>query len=120
MSGTIHGKLTPLREEHKGIMRQLSLVRASIRDSSPAADRLRGLVDGLGSRLEIHFVDEERILYKPLKLALGEDSPTSEMMREHETIQLSFERLRSGLEEFEVDESRIGELRLCLRSLQER
>ncbi len=119
MSGTKRDRFTPLREEHKGIVRQLGLVRASIKDSSPSStERLRGLIDGLGSRLETHFIDEERILYKPLKQRLGKDSPTDEMMHDHKSIHRTFERLRSGSTEYDADSSRIGDLQLCFDSLQ--
>lgn len=112
-------RLAPLREEHEGIVRQLGLVRAGVKDSSPSSKRrLRGLIDVLGSRLEAHFIDEERILYKPLKQRLGKDSPTSEMMREHRSIHRTFEEVRSGSTEYEGDGSRIGDLQLSLESLQ--
>jgi hemerythrin-like domain-containing protein len=119
MCGTKLDRLKPLREEHKVIVRQLGLVRASIKDSSPSSTkRLRGLIDDLGSRLEIHFIDEEKLLYKPLKQRLRKDSPTDEMLEEHKSIHRTFERLRSGSTQYEADRSRIGDLQLCLDSLQ--
>jgi len=119
MSGTNADRLAPLREEHERILRQLGSVQAGIKDHSPSSNRrLQGLIDGLGSRLEAHFADEERTLYKPLKQRLGKDSPISEMVREHRSIRRTFEKLRSASNEYEAHRSRIGDLRLSLDSLQ--
>jgi len=119
MTGTKADRLAPLREEHEEILRQLGLVQASLTDPLPYSKRrLRGLIDGLGSLLEAHFIDEESILYRPLKQRLGKHSPTGEMMREHRSIHRAFEKLRSGSTEYERGRSRTGDMQLSLDSLQ--
>lgn len=84
-------RLRLLREEHKGIVNQLALVRNAIGQSrSPPPEELLELISGLMSRIVKHFADEEKSVYRPLGRKLGEDSPTHQLMSEHESLRRGF------------------------------
>jgi hemerythrin-like domain-containing protein len=110
-------RIATLKNEHKGISRQLSVVRGEL-TASPPSDRLQRSIGRLESLVERHFTGEEESLYKPLKLRLGRRDPVDAMTQEHRTIRRTLRELRSSLTRCEADSSRVGELRSCFDSLQ--
>jgi hemerythrin-like domain-containing protein len=110
-------RITPLKNEHKGISRQLSVVRGEL-TASPPSDQLERSIDRLESLVEKHFTGEEESLYKPLKLRLGRRDSVDAMTQEHRTIRKTLRELRSSLTRCKADPSRAGELRSCFDSLQ--
>ncbi len=110
-------RITPLKNEHKDISRQLSLVRGELAASLPS-DELQRSIDRLESLVERHFAGEEESLYKPLKLRLGRRDSVDAMTKEHRTIRKTLRKLHSSLARCEANPGRIGELRSCFDSLQ--
>ena len=115
-------RITPLKNAHKGILRQLDLLRVGIVESPPPPEP-RGLeesIDRLESLVGTHFRDEEKNLYKPLKAKLGRDGPIDAMAHEHWLIRQTLRRLRSASVEYETDLDRIVGVRSCFDLLQSR
>ena len=110
-------RITPLKNEHKGITRQLGVVRGEL-TASPPSDQLQQSIDRLESLVGKHFTGEEESLYKPLKLRLGRKNSVDVMTQEHKTIRKTLRELRSSLARCKADSSRVGELRSCFDSLQ--
>jgi hemerythrin-like domain-containing protein len=93
---TTKDQLTILREEHRGIVQQLRLVRRSLEASRPGPqEKLHESISELGSRLEAHFDHEERTLYGLLDSRLKRSSPTSELVKEHRVIQGALRTLQT-------------------------
>jgi len=110
-------RITPLKNEHRSISRQLDVVRGEM-TASPPSDQLQRSIDRLGSLVETHFTGEEESLYKPLKLRLGRDNPVDAMTQEHRTIRRAIRELHSSFTRCKADSSRAGELRSCFDSVQ--
>jgi hemerythrin-like domain-containing protein len=103
MGGIKGNRLTPLKDEHKAIMRQLEVVRGNIEEASPSSVRaLRASLHELGARLETHFDRERETLYEPLRSALGKDSPIGSMLEGHKAMKRTYRELLSDLGNFET------------------
>ena len=112
-------RITPLKNAHGGIRRQLDSVRNAMTETPrPSPGTLRRSIDRLTSLVEAHFVDEESTLYEPLKLRLGRDNPVDAMAREHRRMRQSLGRLLSASIEYKADSSRIGDVRSRFDSLE--
>jgi len=110
-------RITPLKNEHKGISRQLNVVGGEM-TVSPPSDQLQRSIDRLESLVEKHFTGEEESLYRPLKLRLGRKNSVDAMTQEHKAIRRTLRELHSSLARWKADSSRVGELRSCFDSLQ--
>ena len=111
--------LTPLLEEHRSITQDLELIRKEITMSRlKSSERLPKLIDGLGLRIAKHFMHEEQTLYRQLKARLKEDSPTEEMIMDHESMRVEFEVLRHSCVVYESGHGSIVALRRSIDSLQ--
>jgi hemerythrin-like domain-containing protein len=110
-------RITPLKNEHKGITRQLGVVRGEL-TASPPSDQLQRSIDRLESLVEKHFTGEEESLYRPLKLRLGRKNSVDAMTQEHKTIRKALRELHSSSERCKADPSSVGGLRSCFDSLQ--
>lgn len=97
-----------LRDEHRGIMRHLGLVGRSLNapGTGPRED-FRESVSELGSRLEVHFACEERVLYAPLSARLKGRSPTEELLNDHQGIREVF----NSLNKMEAEGASVSDLR---------
>ncbi|MGH9919875.1 MAG: hemerythrin domain-containing protein [Nitrososphaerales archaeon] len=112
-------RITPLKNEHSGLRRQLDLVRKAITESPrPSPGELRESIGRLESLVERHFAYEENSLYKPLKRRLGKDNPIDQMDREHRLLRQTLGRLLSASVEYSVNPSLIGDLQSCFKSFQ--
>ena len=83
---TAGDRLAVMRNEHRGIVRQVGLVARSLRASRPNMGRLHDSISELSSRLETHFAHEEGTIYRPLDSRLERNSPTAELVRDHRAI----------------------------------
>jgi hemerythrin-like domain-containing protein len=110
-------RITPLKNEHKSISRQLNVVGGEM-TGSPPSDRLQRSIDRLGLLVEKHFAGEEESLYGPLKLRLGRKNSVDAMTEEHKAIRRTLKELHSSLARCQADSDRVGELRSCFDSLQ--
>lgn len=112
-------RITPLMNEHKGIARQLDLLRKAIGESErPSPRGLCESIDHLASLVETHFDREESSLYKPLKLRLGRDNPVDSMAREHRSIRRTLGGLVSASAEYKADRSGLPGVQSRFDSLQ--
>jgi hemerythrin-like domain-containing protein len=103
MGGRKRNRLAQLREEHRAIIRQLNLVRSSIKQGSRfSTEGLRELVDGLGKQMETHFKHEQETLYDPLRSALGKDNPAGSMLEGHKAMKRAYNHLLSLLDDYVV------------------
>ena len=90
------GGIRALTEEHRYILSHLRclIIEAGMKGSEEDAletfERLR-------SGLRGHFGEEEAVLYMPLGLVLGKDSPIGEMIGEHRSIQSTLEKVGASL-----------------------
>ncbi len=113
-------RITPLKNDHKEIARQLDILRKAMAQSPrPSSRELGRAARRLASLIQRHLENEESTVYKPLSLTMGRHSPTDMMAREHRSIRQGLARLASALGEQEVNDARIEESRSRLASLQE-
>jgi hemerythrin-like domain-containing protein len=99
-------------------MQQLALISNALAQSqSLSPEKLLELIDHLGSRIAKHFAYEEKILYKPLKMKLEKDSPTDEIILDHELIRRDFEILRRACVQYGTSSSSVV-LQRCLDPFQ--
>lgn len=109
MAETKRDWLASLLEEHSAISKHLALVKNEVtRSQSKSPEKLMGLVDDLGARIAKHITHEEQSLYKQLKIRLKKDSPTDEMIMEHELIRNEFATLRHKCAEYETVDSYVA------------
>lgn len=112
-------RITPLKDAHKGMLRQLDMLRGALGGSTPPEPgELEESIDRLESLVRTHFYDEEKNLYRPLKTKLGRDGPIDAMAHEHGLIRQTLRRLRSVSVEYERDLDGIAGVRSCFDSLQ--
>ncbi len=111
-------RITPLKNEHRVISRQLAIVLGELTASPPPPEELQRSIERLGSLVEMHFTGEEESLYKPLRLRLRRSNPVEAMTREHRTILKTLGELHSCLARCRADSSRSGELRSCFYAFQ--
>lgn len=111
-------RITPLMNGHKGIRRQIDMVRNAARAQSAASTgQLQESIDRLASLVEKHFDDEESSLYRPLKLRLGKNNPVDDMAGEHKAIRQTLRRLRSVSTALGTDPIRMEDVKTCIDSL---